>query len=261
MSIQKMSEVWKFSNHGGNLLLLELAIADHINREGLAWPSIKYLAKKTKLSERHIHRLLKQLEISGELIVLRDRRYNRYRIDLGGNKMPEDDKMSVDDEMSGGDKMTPIEKDDIRKSIGDSQIMGDDIQDLIPDKNVSIHDTDVTLIFNKLKKTKEESSLLLLNREFSSLEEVEVAASVNNKLKKEAELAWTKLLDVLRRENFAVYQKLAIYSDVCFQGEILLVHVTDNYSKAYLNDRFAALVSGMMIGIMNRKCPVQFQCD
>src|SRR4030066_296251 len=67
MSIQKMAEVWKYSQNAGSLLLVELAIADHINGAGIAWPSIKHLAKKTKLSERQIQRVIKKLEQTGQV--------------------------------------------------------------------------------------------------------------------------------------------------------------------------------------------------
>ena len=45
MSVRYMSMVWEYSQHKGVQLLLLLAIADHCNDDGLAYPSIGRLAK------------------------------------------------------------------------------------------------------------------------------------------------------------------------------------------------------------------------
>ena len=64
------SLVWKFSNQkSGNLLLL-LAIADHADVRGEAWPGIPLLARKTRLTERHVRRCLNALADAGELEIL-----------------------------------------------------------------------------------------------------------------------------------------------------------------------------------------------
>ena len=84
MSIKIQSEVWEHSKHRGSALLLLLALADNCGDESRsAWPSTDYLAKKTRLSNRAIHRLISELEASGELAVQRNRgrnRPNRYYI-------------------------------------------------------------------------------------------------------------------------------------------------------------------------------------
>ena len=84
MSIKIQSEVWEHSKHRGSALLLLLALADNCGDESRsAWPSTDYLAKKTRLSNRAIHRLISELEESGELAVQRNRgrnRTNRYHI-------------------------------------------------------------------------------------------------------------------------------------------------------------------------------------
>src|SRR5262245_39475872 len=70
MSIKVSTEVWQGSrNKSGNLLVL-LALADHADDRGIAWPGIPLLAHKARLSERHTRRCLKQLVASGELEIL-----------------------------------------------------------------------------------------------------------------------------------------------------------------------------------------------
>jgi hypothetical protein len=70
MSIAIMTQVWQHSQHKGSELLLLLAIADNANDQGLAYPSIRTLAKKTRLKERTVQYLLRnKLEPSGELHV------------------------------------------------------------------------------------------------------------------------------------------------------------------------------------------------
>jgi DNA-binding transcriptional regulator YhcF (GntR family) len=127
MSIRKMAEVWKFSRNGGTMLLVELAIADHVNDDGLAWPSIKYLANKTKLSERQVARVIKKLEGTGELEVIRGRRYHRYRI-------------NIPDKMSKVDKMSYVNEEitDIQGSIVDTQGSIVDIQGTSVDTAMSV---------------------------------------------------------------------------------------------------------------------------
>lgn len=86
MSIQTTTAVWNHSRHDGVPLLVLLAIADHVNTEGLAWPSMSTLAKKARITERHAYRVVEQLLQSGELEKKpgggRGRR-NHYRILVG----------------------------------------------------------------------------------------------------------------------------------------------------------------------------------
>lgn len=64
-----MSGVWKGSVHSGGPLLVLLAIADFANDEGVAYPSIETLAKKSRLSERSVQYAITALRESGELDV------------------------------------------------------------------------------------------------------------------------------------------------------------------------------------------------
>ena len=70
MSIKVSSEVWKGSrNKSGNLLVL-LALADHANDQGFAWPGVPLLAREARLCQRHTRRCLKELVASGEMEIL-----------------------------------------------------------------------------------------------------------------------------------------------------------------------------------------------
>jgi len=66
-----MSSVWEHSQHSGSKLLLLLALADHANEQGVCWPSIPTLAKKARISERQVQRLIQELEDSNELEILK----------------------------------------------------------------------------------------------------------------------------------------------------------------------------------------------
>lgn len=67
-----MNRVWEYSAVGGSELLVLLAIADHAHDDGGgAWPSVPTLARKCKLSDRHVRRVIRALEDSGEIAVER----------------------------------------------------------------------------------------------------------------------------------------------------------------------------------------------
>ncbi len=70
MSIMVMSHVWRSSRHKGSDLLLLLAIADFANDEGVAYPSVKTLAAKTRLQIRNVQYRLRVLQKSQELTIL-----------------------------------------------------------------------------------------------------------------------------------------------------------------------------------------------
>ncbi len=68
MAISVVTWVWDNSPHSGTALLLLLAIADNTHDDGGgAYPSIKTLAKKARISERNVHYGLKELITSGSL--------------------------------------------------------------------------------------------------------------------------------------------------------------------------------------------------
>ena len=106
MSIKVSAEVWQGSQHkSGNLLVL-LVLADHADDRGTAWPGIRLLARKARLSQRHTRRCLNQLVASGELEALPNEAPSGrtlYKIRL--------DKLHLDN-LSGGtcasDAVTPM---------------------------------------------------------------------------------------------------------------------------------------------------------
>lgn len=85
MSIQTMSRVWEHSNLGSTQLLLLLAIADFSNDEGVAWPSVRTLARKIRMSERNTHYLLTKIIKTGELAIEKNkgpRGCNLFRVQI-----------------------------------------------------------------------------------------------------------------------------------------------------------------------------------
>lgn len=63
------AEIWEQSKQKGSVLLLLLAIGDFANDEGIAFPSVKTLATRTKLSERCVQYTIQRLTRSGEICV------------------------------------------------------------------------------------------------------------------------------------------------------------------------------------------------
>ena len=85
MSIKLMSHVWAESGQRGGALIVLLAIADFANDDGQAYPSIKTLADKSRLSESQVHRILRELQSSQELEIEKNtgpHRANIYRVSL-----------------------------------------------------------------------------------------------------------------------------------------------------------------------------------
>ena len=86
MSIRIMTYIWEHSQATGTALLLLLAIADNCNDEAEAWPSVPTLARKVRLTERQVQRLIAKLIQSGELereerrIDLHRSKSNIYRV-------------------------------------------------------------------------------------------------------------------------------------------------------------------------------------
>ncbi len=70
MSIHQMNAVWRYSKNKGSKLLLLLAIADNADDDGVAFPGVDYLAKKIRMSERHVTRMIRELGDTNELAVV-----------------------------------------------------------------------------------------------------------------------------------------------------------------------------------------------
>ena len=85
MSVRVMALVWARSGQTGSRLLMLLAIADHADDDGTAYPGVESLAKKCRISPRQANSILARLRTSGELEVRRNqgpRGTNLYRVAL-----------------------------------------------------------------------------------------------------------------------------------------------------------------------------------
>jgi hypothetical protein len=83
MSIYAMTLVWRVTDLNQSQTLVALAIADHANDEGFCWPSIKTLATKSRLSERQVQRIIRELEDGGILVyAYKPGKSNVYKLDL-----------------------------------------------------------------------------------------------------------------------------------------------------------------------------------
>jgi hypothetical protein len=108
MGTYKSIEVLRRSQAVGSARLVLLAIAVHINPSSIAWPSYHTLATETKLSRRHVIRLVKRLESSGELEVTRRRGYsNLYRLKLSTPQMLDVQAGDTDGHKGGDAEMAP----------------------------------------------------------------------------------------------------------------------------------------------------------
>jgi len=125
MSIRTMTRVWKNSTQSGGKLLLLLAIADFANDDGMAFPGIDTLAKKTRQSRRTVQRQLSDLEDKGEIALepgTGRSNTNTYWV-LTGLDPDLQQKHIEHCQMLKGDKMTPFNpsvKGDIDDIKGDS---------------------------------------------------------------------------------------------------------------------------------------------
>jgi hypothetical protein len=83
MAVEVSLLVWKWSKQSGSRLLLLVAIADYANAEGIAWPSVKSLAQRTRQTPRYVQKMLREIEEDGELeIVKRTATSNVYRVTI-----------------------------------------------------------------------------------------------------------------------------------------------------------------------------------
>ncbi|MBM0234635.1 helix-turn-helix domain-containing protein [Micromonospora sp. STR1_7] len=70
MSVRVMTWVWDHSPVGGTERLVLLAIADFAADDGSnAWPSLGTLARKARLDERTVRRIIRRLQDGGHLLV------------------------------------------------------------------------------------------------------------------------------------------------------------------------------------------------
>jgi hypothetical protein len=111
MSIGLINAVWKHSGQkkSGALVVLQ-AIADYADADGIAWPAVATLARKTRMSKRNLQRWLSALQRDGELQVLRNqgmRGSNIYKICLPAAEADKGDTYGTND--TGAAKhVTPV---------------------------------------------------------------------------------------------------------------------------------------------------------
>lgn len=84
MSIRWISAVWIESPYRGEHLLLHLALADFANDEGICWPSVRTLAKKSRCSEQWVRKGIRRM-IEDEFVEVMEQgigrgNANRYRL-------------------------------------------------------------------------------------------------------------------------------------------------------------------------------------
>lgn len=71
MSVKVMSMIWEDETLGPTDRLILLSLADHANDEGVCYPSIARLVKRTGLSERTVQSAIKRLRGAGRLSLVR----------------------------------------------------------------------------------------------------------------------------------------------------------------------------------------------
>lgn len=91
MSIAAMNHIWEHSPAKGSELLLLLAIADFADDDGAAFPGVKRLAHKVRMTPRNVQILIRKCEDRGHLTVLQGcgvktekGATNLYRLNLRG---------------------------------------------------------------------------------------------------------------------------------------------------------------------------------
>lgn len=87
-----MHSVWEGAPYKGGDLLVLLALADQANSDGICWPSVASLATKTRMSERHVQKVIRRLQSDGALdihdggFVSGKNRANTYLVKTGWQK-------------------------------------------------------------------------------------------------------------------------------------------------------------------------------
>lgn len=128
MSVWVMGEVFRRYPHGGNEMLLALALADHAHDDGTRiYPSVEALARKTRVSERTVQRLLIKMVEDGWLQLVRDTSGGRghtrvYRISAEWLK---GDTVSPFEGEAKGDKVSPFPNTHTTETVTPEVVKGD----------------------------------------------------------------------------------------------------------------------------------------
>lgn len=145
-----MTAVWEQSQTKGSNLLLLLAIADHADDDGFAWPGIKRLAHKTRMTPRHVKRMIASIkDDASELYYeqLEEGYANRYIVlpGLSNEQFAKtlmtrfgktaDEAAQIVSEIRGGDILSPLP----RQSRGDKMSPGGDIA-MSPEPSLTVMD-------------------------------------------------------------------------------------------------------------------------
>lgn len=105
-----MTTVWmKAPVEGGELLLL-LALADNANDDGVAFPSVSYLARKARMTGRNVQLCLRKLQTKGLMRVIPNAGpsgTNKYRLELKAIEQLRSVQDATDD--AGGENISPPE--------------------------------------------------------------------------------------------------------------------------------------------------------
>lgn len=83
-----MARVWELTEQSGARLSVLLALADLSDDDGRALVGVATLATKTRMERRLVHRVLDDLQASGEVVIEGAERpggRKHVRIHLGGN--------------------------------------------------------------------------------------------------------------------------------------------------------------------------------
>ena len=124
MSTAALNAVWDRSLAKGGSLLVLLALADSANKEtGLSWLGTPTLAKMSRLSERHISRILRQLVDDGEIEIekIRPGTSTVYLLTPGSVPVVSNDRDGDGDKNKADtpDKMSGVEANDA-ENVGDA---------------------------------------------------------------------------------------------------------------------------------------------
>jgi hypothetical protein len=96
MSGKVSGYVWDHSTAKGNTLLVHLCIADAAHHDGTgAYPSVEFIARRIKGTERTVQRALRELEKAGDILI----DYNAGRHGVNVYSVP----MEVGRQIDGGD--------------------------------------------------------------------------------------------------------------------------------------------------------------
>jgi len=79
MSIRTMTTVWDSGCYDGGALLVLLAMADYADEEHICRPSVGALARKARLSERQIIRILNHLKTDGAIVPIGEHKSKQGR--------------------------------------------------------------------------------------------------------------------------------------------------------------------------------------